>query len=794
MIIINTFLIVDGHSLAHRAFHALNVRLAAPDGTPTAMIVGFINMLFKVKDELQPDCVITAFDASGKTSGIHNFRYDLQNDYKATRAPLPDDLRIQLPILQTLLKHLGCKVIMHEGVEADDVVASVTRLVKLSGGQTVILSSDKDLFQLLADDVVMMRPIKNGISGAEVYDARKFADEFGFPPSSMADYLALTGDKADNIKGVKGIGEKGAKDLLRQYPTIEALFSSLDELPKNSRAKLEAAGRDHIIWTRDNLIRLKDDIFINDSSFLTDCLNTEPDIYEAENLAVTLGLERLLQRLGSHRQPVPRILDRSGRSLMPQADVFSADYKHYLKCAPRIFEGSPKVWDLHTAYYLLHPDESGSKFEDIHNYVNNSRHPSQTLAELAGGLNAEMCDYDGLSDLMNNIDLPLIPVLIRMENHGVRISPEGFEALRTELEAKILELEDKLIRLTGMRINMNSPQQVAQLLFGQLGFTPKSRTKAGAPSVDVHVLTELAKSPNGEIPRILLEYREISKMLAGFVVPLMRAAGGDNIIHTIFDPAMTGTGRLSSHDPNLQNIPAFGEWAGKIKASMLPREEGNVFVAADYSQVELRVLAYMSGEPRLLEAFEKGRDIHTQTASWVFGVMPELVTGELRRTAKMINFGLLYGMTDFGLAERLGVSRSEAKDIMKKYFAALPGIRTFIDEIVEQAKERGYSRTVFGRIRRVNEIPAKASALTRALINSPIQGTAADIARIAMIKVERELPGRMFLQVHDSIVCECRESEADEVGASLREIMIKAGGCVTNLEVEIKGGKTLADV
>ena len=307
-------------------------------------------------------------------------------------------------------------------------------------------------------------------------------------------------------------------------------------------------------------------------------------------------------------------------------------------------------------------------------------------------------------------------------------------------------------------------------------------------------MAELAKDENARAPRILLEYRELSKMLTGFVVPLMKAGGDNCIIRTTFEPAITGTGRLSSRDPNLQNIPAFGEWAAKIKEGLLPVQEGNIFVGADYSQIELRVFAYLSGEERLLEAFSKGRDIHAETASWVFGIIPDFVTPELRRTAKMINFGLLYGMTEFGLADRLGVPRAEAKDIMHKYFAALPGLKGFLEETIAGAKERGYTRTLAGRIRPVGEIPARGPALDRALINSPIQGTAADVARRAMIAVERAAPGKMFLQVHDSIVCECREDEADDVSEMLRDVMKSAGGEIDNLEVEIKRGKSLADV
>ena len=796
MIIIKTFLVVDGHSLAHRGFHAVNTHLSAADGTPTSMIVGFINMLFKVQDDITPDCTVIAFDPSISKTGKKPFRFELQNDYKAGRKPLDDDLRIQLPILQELLRLMGYRVLINDGFEADDIVASVARLAQKNGHSAIILTSDKDLLQMLDGNIRMMRPIKHGISEAEIYDTEKFFAEYGFMPSSMTDYLALIGDKVDNIKGVKGIGEVGAKKLLAVYPTIERIFASLSELPKATRTKLEASGIDKVLWTRDNMIRLKDDIFDDEPDFLKECASCEPDMPKLEDLAVTLGLRRLLERIGSKKQVLIGLPGLAGGdSTMPDAEILTDDYKSILKEKPDMFTSGAKVWDLRTAYYLLHPDEANSRFPEILSCIRNREDKAEILAKIAGGVEAKIEKHDGLKDVMNSIDIPLIPVLLKMEEHGVRVSSGQFEAVQSELEARIAEIESAVIRETGVRINMNSSQQVSWLLFDKLGFTPLAKTKSKTSySTDSSVLERLAKLPEGTIPRLLLEYRELTKMLSGFVIPLQRSADNDGIIHTTFEPAVTGTGRLSSRDPNLQNIPAYGKWADGIKKGLIPIEKGNVFVAADYSQIELRVLAYLSGEERLLEAFRNNRDIHTETASWVFGVNPELVTQELRRTAKMINFGLLYGMSDFGLAERLDISRKESKDIMKRYFAALPGIEGFLEGVVNDAKERGCARTLAGRIRPVNEIPAKGPALDRALINMPVQGTAADIARRAMINFAAKYPDKLFLQVHDSLVCECRENEAEEISGAMSEIMRASGGEIEYLEVAVKQGKSLADV
>ena len=790
VIYIKTFLIVDGHSLAHRGFHALNVNLTAPDGTPTAMILGFMNMLYKVQDELMPDCSVIVFDAPGKT-----FRHELLKDYKADRKPLADDLRIQLPILQELLRLSGFRVVIREGVEADDVAASIARLVQSEGHEAVILSSDKDLLQVLGDGIRIMRPVKNGISGAEIYDAKSFVREYGFMPSSMPDYLAMIGDKADNIKGIPGIGEKGAQKILAQYPTLEAVYSSLGQFTKSTRSKLEAFGLDAAVWKRDNITRLKDDIFAGDTEFLNWCLNSEPDLEGAETLALRLGLTRVLKRLGSTKSPLPREFYPHGNFAPPECDIITQDYKAELRASPLEFMNAGKIWDLRTAYYLLHPDEAAANFPIIINAINHSENPGKALDDLAGNIEAGILSYEGLHEVMTDIDLPLIPVLNMMEDHGVRVDTEKFEALQSELEARILELEGRLIDLTGVRINLNSASQVSWLLFERLSFTPLTKTKGKTSySTDAAVLEKLAKSPNGEVPSLILEHRELSKMLTGFVIPFQKSADKNGIIHTTFEPAMTGTGRLSSRDPNLQNLPAFGEWAGKIKAALIPVNPENVFVSADYSQVELRVLAYLSGEERLIEAFAKGRDIHTETASWVFGTAPELVTPEMRRAAKMVNFGLLYGMGSFGLSERLGVGRSEAKDIMARYFEALPGIQGYIDGMVEAAKSRGYARTLAGRIRPVKEIPAKSSGLDRALINTPIQGTAADISRRALVEFAASGTAELFLQVHDSLVCECPANEAEEVSQNLRMIMVKSGGEISHLEAEAKTGKSLAGV
>ena len=829
-------LIIDGHGLAYRAFYAIPP-LNAPDGTPTNAIAGFVNMLSRAQEDLSPLCCVAVFDAPGPT-----FRHELLPQYKATRKPSPDEFKQQVPLLQDLLRRMGCPVLVEAGVEADDVMGSLALRAARAGYQAVILSSDKDLQQVLGSaggdashgEIAMLRPIKSGVSAAASYDAAGFEAEYGFPPSSVPDYLALLGDTADNVPGVAGVGQKTATQLISAHRTLEGLFEALDELKPAVRKKLEA-GRESAFKSR-SLIRLKLDVPVD----LDACLASQPDLPAAIELATRLGLSKLVKHLqlrmeqkmeqtgtaanveaaseprppleegpelslGGVRSPRPaRLLVRDLKTLLKQGKLDNLNN----------IEG---IWDFRTAHYLLHPDTSAKEFpkllpEDFTGPVMSdgqgaapfptagSPDVPPAVAALYNKLDAEIEQHEGLRSVMEELDLPLLPVLDRMERWGVRLDPERFAALQRELEARVAAISAEIARQAEEEINLNSPQQVARLLFEKLGFMPQNRTKGKtAYSTSASVLEHLARLPGGEVPGLILEHRELSKMLSGFVVPLQQAALPDGVIHTTFEAALTGTGRLSSRDPNLQNIPTFGHWAERIKEGLIPVRGGNVFVAADYSQIELRVLAHLSQEPRLLEAFQRGRDIHRETASWVFSVEPEFVTPELRRVAKMINFGLLYGMSSFGLAERLDMPRAEAAGIVKRYFAALPGVQRFLQGIVEQARAAGVARTLAGRIRPLDEVSAQGrGGLDRVLVNTPIQGTAADIARRAMVNFDRAFAGddgvHLFLQVHDSLVCECPPERAEAVGRALREIMMGAAKVSVPLEVELKTGRSLAEV
>ena len=854
-------LIVDGHGLAFRAFYAVP-SLNAPDGTPTNAILGFMNMLMKVEEELAPCCCAVVFDAPGPT-----FRHDVFPEYKAQRKPTPEEFKPQVPLLRQLLDALGYPVVVETGVEADDVIASMARVAVGEGREAVIVSSDKDLLQVLAPGVRMLRPVK-GITTLKDYDESSFSDEYGFSPRFVPDYLALLGDTADNVPGVAGIGEKTALQLIGENETLERLFDSLDGQKPAVRKKLEA-GRESAFQSRD-LIRLKFDIVVDSS-----CLRKkQPDLEEALKLCKHLGFVKLADKL---KKTGEQTLDFSGEETSPPAVPVHAELKevgleellgadelaiallHTGKYPPetqsielevadaqgryavlRGIELAPDfwsrfsgkklavndykefaaafgpgtlekcvIWDLKTAHYLLHPDKASHTLEALY--------PQETekfstcgmralyLWRAMRELNLEIRRYESLQELMDTMDLPLIPVLVAMERGGIRLSSSVFVELQKELEERVGAIEKEIAVAAGEEINLNSPKQVAWLLFERLGLPSGAKTKGKTGfSTSASVLEGLAALdlPHSDVPRQMLEHRELTKMLSGFVVPLQKAASlGDGIVHTTFEAALTGTGRLSSRDPNLQNLPAFGHWSRRLKEGLIPDAPEHVFVAADYSQIELRILAHFSGEERLREAFRSGRDIHRETAAWVFSTPPEDVTPELRRVAKMINFGLLYGMSSFGLADRLGIERGEASGIITRYFAALPGVKHYLEESAAAAQRLGYTRTLFGRIRPIAEAAEgirDRNGIKRIAVNTPIQGTAADIARKAMLGFEERFAGdgevRLFLQIHDSLVCECPQKRAGEVGEALAEVMKSAATLAIPLEVELKEGRSLADV
>lgn len=846
---------VDGHGLAFRAFYAIP-ELTAPDGTPTNALVGFFNMLSKIKKEWAPESLSVVFDAPGKT-----FRHEMFDEYKKGRKPTPEEFKIQLPILKKMLGLLGIPVICRPGVEADDVIGAVSREYAEKGTTVLVVTSDKDMLQILDEGITVIRPGK-GISSFNRWDAETFQGEYGFSPARMADYLALVGDSVDNVPGVPGIGDKTARRLLGKYGDLEGILAHTADLTAGQRKKLEEnadLARKSLMLTTlsvdgapddvdlvcgvpdpdgfvalcrelgmSSLERSMGDLICGEASFSggSSVEKEAPSLPLVELKSVELDELLMCDELAFHGEwtgeyPLSLVADplvvcaEDGRfwsgsempselySWLERGSVVTSDYKRLLVAMGVPLDHS-RVWDLRSVDYLLHPDKASHDMPSVmvDDCPESTEERAMALWRLRDDL-SQTIESRGLSEVLYDIDIPLVPVLVSMEKSGIKLEEPALQDVISDLKERLELIVEEITSAAGESINLNSPKQVGTLLFERLGLPPVKKTKTGY-STDVTVLEQLAElpKPHNAVPSMLLEHRALSKMSSGFALPLMSSVCEDGIIRSTFESDTTGTGRLSSRDPNLQNLPAYGEWSDRIKRSLIPREKGRCFVAADYSQVELRVLAHISGEKRLADVFRSGRDIHTETASMVFGVDPSMVTKELRRSAKMVTFGLLYGMSAFGLAKRLGVGRSEADRIMSRYFAALPGVEAYVTKSADVAIARGYTETLFGRIRPLEEVVTGNARdrghVRRVAINSPIQGTAADLAKKAMIAVSRSFAEdsdvSMVLQVHDSIVCECPEERSEEVLAELQDIMKNVASLAVPLETEGKIGFSLAEV
>lgn len=854
-----SMLLIDGHGLAFRGFYALPDTLYAPDGTPTNAILGFTNMLVKCLDEWQPDGVGLFFDPKGPTR-----RNEMFEKYKDGRKPTPEGFKAQLPLIIEISRSMGIPVFIKEGVEADDCIYSTAEKAAKDGWAVKILSADKDLFQVIREDVEIIRPTK-GISEFTTYDEAHFKNTYGFAPALMADYLALVGDSVDNIPGVAGIGEKTAKELIAKCGGLERIYEQLDELSAGKRNKLEE-GRERAFMSRDLIVPQLVEPVPTDSMYIT-----EPDKKILRPLLERLALKKLAGRFGYAYKAPDKTSDKAllqpaaaeGEALhIPETAIRNCAFDDLLryrelalirdKSDERLFlaakdgavcafdfsnkdaaekwsewckEGAlvlyglrgllvkfdlalPKTADIHDVevlHYLLHPDRGG---EAIKKTIGCALPEDETQGAVLFYLRDKFLEQVkelGLTGLMEDIDMPLCYTLAGLQRSGICVDGGSLAALEAELEEEIARTEKSISDMAGETINLNSSKQVGYLLFEKLSLPPIKKTKTGY-STDVSVLEELAKLPEPlcDIPGKILEFREQSKILSGFVQPFLKLAqGADGRVHSTFDHLSTGTGRLASRDPNVQNLPVFGLYASKFRDCFVPSAQGKVFVAADYSQIELRVLAHLSGEKKLIEAFMSGADIHSETASWVFDLPADEITPEQRRFAKVVNFGLLYGMGAFGLAQRLGISRMQASAMVEKYFSVFPGIRAYLSGSVGEAKKAGFTRSLFGRIRPLKEVATTEgrgnSPLDRVALNTPIQSAASDIAKIALIRfsnaAEKEFKtAQVVLQIHDSIVCECDREEADTVERRLVEVMESVNVLCVPVKVETKRGASLSAV
>ena len=856
-------LLVDGHSLFYRAFHAVPP-LATRDGVPTNAVFGFTNMLLKVLSQVQPRRVAVAFDCGAPT-----FRHLEFEAYKAHRPAAPPELHRQLPLLKEVLQAMRIPVLELEGYEADDLIGALVAAAEEAGQECLILTGDSDALQLVSPRTRVLLTRK-GISAVETYDEARVRERYGVAPHQLPDLKGLVGDVSDNIPGVPGIGPKTAARLLAQYGDLEEIVRHVDRLPPGLREKIAAFSRQALLArqlaTVSRALPGGTGVFISpwhgpDHAALLQVFKK----LEFRSLIreVLRGRDSVLadaRSLPTYRPPYHRPpweeLRAAVRGTGEVALVLAGDRKQGVKAAavatdaektflldePAVLRpfleeicadpGVRKVchdaketawllrphgtaltgvgFDTLVAAYLLNPGATAQDLAAVALEHLGLVLPAEAPESLAAGAQAILRLRDDLhtklrlteqEDLYYRVELPLVDVLTRMEMAGVAVDARELRTLSAELEGQLAVVAETIYRLAGERFNINSPRQLGQILFEKLGLPAGRKTKTGY-ATNAQILEELAAEH--EIVGHVLEYRQLAKLKSTYVDGLLPLIDGETgLLHTIFHQTVTATGRLSSSEPNLQNIPWRLAAGRRVRRAFVPRRPGNVIMTADYSQIELRILAHFSQDPGLVEAFRRGQDVHTRTAAEVFGVPEESVTPEMRRRAKAVNFGIVYGISDFGLARDLKISRAEAKGYIDRYLSRHPGVKAYMERAVALARERGYTTTLLNRRRYLPELFSADRATRgfgeRAAINTPIQGSAADIIKLAMIRLERALESRrlaalLVLQVHDELILDVPAAEVLEVKQLVKEHMENAVRLDVPLPVEVAAGPNWYEV
>ena len=883
--------IIDGQSYIYRAFFAIR-RLSNAKGLPTNAIYGFVQMMQKVIKDLKPEYVCIVFDSKEK-----NFRHDIYSQYKANRPPMPDDLSIQIPHIHKLVETYRIKKIIIPGYEADDVIATLSRMGEETDRDVLIITGDKDLMQLVNDRIKVYDTMKD-----KVYDANEVEIKYGVRPEYIIDILSLAGDSSDNIPGAKGIGEKTAQNLVKKYGHIEEIYEKIDTIePPSLREKLISSRADVFLSRR--LVTLRDDIDLNLT--LEDLRSQEPDREKLNELFREYDFKTLIEKSDSKEidvkitelkkkdyrtilskeeftsllkeieQAERVVIDTETDSINPlDANIVGISIcvkegiAHYIPVGHR-YLGAPKQLefefvrdrllsvlrkkplcgqnikydllvlrtngftdlrvedDTMIAAYLLDPEAESHSLKTIakryldyqmltYKEVTSSRdHKNINFSEvdvesatlyssedaditmrLIKRLTPELKSKD-LYKLYKDVEIPLIEVLADMEFEGIYVNSSKLKELSAHLASRIQAEEEIIYQLAGERFNINSPKALSFVLFEKLKLPTLRHTRTGL-STDSSVLEEL--SDKHEIVKHIIEYRALNKIkntYADALDSLINKRTGR--IHTSFNQTITATGRLSSSDPNLQNIPVRTE-LGKMVRRAFEAKEGYSLISADYSQIELRVFAHMSKDPTLTKAFIDGEDIHTRTACELFGKKSDEITPEMRRLAKTINFGIIYGMGAFKLANTLGISRKEAQEYIDRYFTRIPGVKRYINKTIEEARRNQYVRTILGRIRYLRNInsrsPSVRQAEERMAVNTPIQGSAADIIKLAMINIHRRLrksDAKMLLQVHDELVFEVPDDRVESISAIIKKEMEGVIKLDVPLVADISAGKNWAE-
>ena len=836
-------LILDGNSVINRAFFGVKP-LTTREGLFTHAIYGFLNILDRMEKEEQPDAVCVAFDLHGPT-----FRHLQYDGYKATRHGMPEELAMQMPVMKDVLRAMNIPIYECQGWEADDVIGTVGRICSNNEWECVIVTGDRDSLQLIDKNVHVKLVIsKPGQTTATLYTEEKFREEYGFEPKKMVDLKALMGDSSDNIPGVAGVGPKTATDLLMKFGSLDGVYENLSDasIRPKLREKLEA-GRDNAYLSYDlATIRCQAPIDFTPMDAVIRPYN-KPELYA---LFQKLEFVKLIDKYGLRGAAAERPQKENKKlEALPKRDTLPEKPE---KCAVYLAaDGSLGVawengvcvltpmeaqmglclgdelllhdskatmhrlddmgivygsmaFDTALAAYDLNPSQSeypvsklATNFLGLSVDDGDAAACAEALWHLRDVLKAEL-ESNGMTKLYFDIELPLCQVLYRMERRGIAIDRNQLEQFGHMLAQRIADCEALIYSYSEEKFNINSTKQLGEVLFEKLGLPPVKKTKTGY-STNVEVLEKL-KNKHPIIPAIM-DYRTLTKLKSTYADGLMAVIGEDGRIHTTFQNLVTATGRLSSTDPNLQNIPVRNDLGAEIRKMFIPKP-GHVLVDADYSQIELRVLAHIADDKEMQDAFISGMDVHTVTAAQVFGVAPEAVTSLQRRHAKAVNFGIVYGISEFSLAEDIGVSRWEAKEYIDSYLAHYSGVREYMKDVVNKAREVGYTATMYGRKRYIPELTASnfniRSGAERIALNTPIQGTAADLIKLAMIRVENALnanypQAKLLLQVHDELIVECPRDVAEAVAALVSREMESVAELKVPLQAEAKFGESWYD-
>jgi DNA polymerase-1 len=804
------------------------LKLSNSKGFSTGAIYGFYLAIKKLIAKYGPEYLGICFDVSRKT-----FRQDKFKDYKIHRPPAPDDLIRQIPLIKNMTRKMGLALVEKEGFEADDVIATLTKKSLTDGCKVVLVTSDKDMLQLMEDERVSVFNPAN----EKTITKFDFMAEYGFSPASMADFLALTGDSVDNVPGAKGIGKVGASNLIKKFATVEKIFENLDQVsPKIKQA---------LVDSKEDVVLSKELVLLHEEA--CDIGWKELKIGKQDDEAIRRIFEEMEFKSALKEIPAPKFdlkidikegLPAAGLKELAffcQADEFyfydnvsNCIYKSPRKEGERFLEipealmafcgykdqadflpsqAGAKLFDIERAAYLI---DSGIGDYGLSNLT------AVYLKEFLSEIPVYAAPYfifklyllfekrlrdEGLQDLFSQVEMPLEPVLFEMSRNGVKIDISALESLLLDVDKRLALADAKILEIAGHEFNLNSPSQVAKVLFDELKLPALKKTKTGY-STNEEVLEKL--SDKYPVAALLLEYRYLHKLKTTYIGPLLEQVKNEGgILHARFNQTVTATGRLSSSSPNLQSIPVKGELSAALRRSFVPSFKNGMILSADYSQVELRILAHFSKDQKLIEAFSRDKDIHTFTAGLLFGLDEKDVQKPQRDMAKVVNFGIVYGMSPMGLAKELKIGFKEADVFISDYFARYPGVKNYIDSVYQQVEADGFVRTILGRKRYLPDIKSHQAQLKefarRQAVNTPIQGSSADIIKAAMVNISREfkekkIQSRLIMQIHDELVFDCPEQELDKVKEIVRRQMENSIKLDVPLKVDIACGKNWSDM